>query len=201
MRGGAGGFQRLDFDGVAIRFVQDHVQVFGEFRRQLEGAELLGVARLQFGLQAFFLDAGERRLERIGRRGLVAAFALFVEMHGRAVQADQCPRRFDGVRRVAEIFACQTVEVEFVRRRGFPQEVDVDVSGHLLRLRHEFGQAGLGEAQHHIGGFDLAAFAVGVLDLQGGGVVGKDIADLETTVFFVKYVHWEVLKKFRLIIT
>jgi hypothetical protein len=42
---------------------------------------------------------------------------------------------------------------------------------------------------------------VGILDLQGGGVVGKDIADLETAVFFVKYVHWEVLKKFRRIIT
>jgi hypothetical protein len=42
---------------------------------------------------------------------------------------------------------------------------------------------------------------MGVFDLQGGGVIGKDIADLETAVFFVKYVHWQVLKKIGRIIT
>ena len=201
MRGGAGGFQRLDFDGVAVRLVQDHGQMVGEFGGQLEGAELLGIAGLQFGLQALLLDAGERRLQRIGRCGLVAAFALLVEMHRRTVQADQCARGFDGIGDMAEIFLRQRVEIEFVRRRGFPQKVHVDAGGHLFRLGHEFGQAGLGETQHDVGRFDLAALAVGVLDLQGGGVVGKDIADLETAVFFVKYVHWEVLKKFRRIIT
>ncbi len=200
MRGGAGRFQRLDLDGVAVRLVQQHRQFVGEFGGQLESAELLGVARLQFGLQALLLGAGQRGLERVGRRGLVAALALLVEVHRRRVQADQRPCCFDGIRRMAEIFLRQRTEVELVLRRGFPQEIHVDAGRHLFRLRHEFGQAGLGETQHHVGRLDLAALAVGVLDLQGGGVIGKDIANLETAVFFVKYVHWEMLKKFPRII-
>ena len=102
---------------------------------------------------------------------------------------------------MAEILLCEYAELELIGWRGFPQEVHIDSGGGLLGLCQEFRQAGLGEAQHHIGGFDLAAFAVGILDLQRRGVVRKYVADLETAVFFVKDVHGRVLEKLRQIIT
>ena len=88
--GVAGGlFQRLDLDGVAVRLVQQLVQARLELLRQPKRGQLLQVARLLQRLLALALDARERGLERIGRRGLVASLALSVEVHRRAVQAQQ----------------------------------------------------------------------------------------------------------------
>ncbi len=90
---------------------------------------------------------------------------------------------------MAEIFGGDLLEAELVRRAAFPQEIHFDACGSRFGLGQKFGQGGLGETQHHIGRLDLAALAGNVFNLERGGVVGHDAADLETAVFFVKDVH------------
>ena len=123
MRRGAGGFQRLDFDRVAIRFVEQIWEMFGEFGGQFEACELFGVARLQRQLLALLLGPGQRGLEHIGRRGAIAAFALLVEIDRRAMQAYQDRGGFQRARRMAEILGGDLLGTELIRRAAFPQEI------------------------------------------------------------------------------
>ena len=146
MGGGAGRFQRLDFERVAIRFVQQYRQLVAEFGGQAKAHQFVGKAHLQLGLQALFLCTGERGLERLRRRSLVAPLAFLVKMHRRRVQADQRTARFGRRRRVAKILFCQGAEFEFFRRRSFPQEFHIDGGGGLFGLRLKLGQSRLLEA-------------------------------------------------------
>src|SRR3989338_2603709 len=189
MRCGAGRFQRLDLQRIAIRFVEQLGQFAGKFIRQFEARQLFGIARLQRQLLTLLFGAGQRGLEHIGRRGAIAALAFLVEIDRRAVQAEQCRRRFQRTRRMAEILGGDLLERELIRRTAFPQKIHFDGCGGRFGLREKFGQGRLGEAQHHIGRLDLAALSGRALYLERGGVVGHDAADLESAVFFVKDVH------------
>ena len=103
VRRGAGGFQRLDLDGVAIRFVEQIRKVCGEFGGQFEAGELLGVARLQRQLLSLLLGPGQRGLEHFRGSSAIAALSFLVEVDRRAMQADQRGSGFQRARCVAKI--------------------------------------------------------------------------------------------------
>jgi hypothetical protein len=129
------------------------------------------------------LDRGQRRAQRVGRRGAVAASALAIEVDRCAVQPEQQARRLDRRRRVAVVVVGEAREVELVLRRALPEEVEVDRVGVALRLLHQLGGRRLGEAQQHRRRLDLGALAARGLDLQAGAGVGEDGARLERAVF------------------
>ena len=89
MRRGAGRFQRFDFNGVAIWFIKQIREMFGELGGQFKTCELFRVTRLQCQLLALLLGSGQRGLKHIGRCGAIAAFALLVKINRRAMQTDQ----------------------------------------------------------------------------------------------------------------
>ncbi len=53
----------------------------------------------------FLRSTGQRSLQRVGRRGAIAALALLVEIHRRGVQAERHRRRLGRPRRVAVVLA------------------------------------------------------------------------------------------------
>ena len=81
--------QRLRLDRVAIGLVQQPSAHRLEFRRQTAGRQLVDVALLLFGLRVLALDRGQRSLERLVGRRLVAALAAPIEIHRRRVQLEQ----------------------------------------------------------------------------------------------------------------
>jgi len=123
MRCGAGGFQRLYFQGVAIRLVEQILEVFVEYGGQFKTRELIGVARLQRQLLALLLGTGQRGFQHVGRRVAIASLALFVEIDRRAVQPHQNGSRFQCAWRMAEILGGDLLCTEFIRRTAFPQKI------------------------------------------------------------------------------
>ena len=157
--------------------------------RQPPPRQIVDIGLFLFGQQAFFLDAGQRRAQRIGRRRLVAALALLVKIHRCAMQAQQQAGRLQRTRYMAEVFAAERFEREFIRAATLPHEIDINLGGGALRGVHERSQRGLIKTQHHGTRLDLGTLAVRRLDLQRAIVVGQDGADLKATVLFVKYIH------------
>jgi hypothetical protein len=96
---------------------------------------------------------------------------------------------------MTKIFAGDLLEAKFIRRATFPQKFHLHVGSYRFCLGNKFTQGRLGETQHHIGRFDLAAFARHAFNLERSGIVGHDVADLETAVFFVKNIHWGCSEK------
>ena len=116
-------------------------------------------------LLALALGAGQRGLQRLLRRGLVAALAALVEIHRRAVQARQHGGGFHRRRHMAIVIAAKIGKGEIVFAAAFPEEIHVEGVRLFFHQRHEFRQRGLLETQHHGGRFDFRAFAVGRFDL------------------------------------
>ena len=193
----AGRFERLPFEAVLVRRIEQGRHQRLERFRQTAGHEFVDVTLLLLGEQALFLDAGQRRLQRLGRRRLVASLALLVEIHRRAVQPQQQAGGFHCNRCVAEVFAAQLVEIEFVAAAAFPHEIDIDRVGAFLRRVHEGRQRGLVEAQQYRRSLDLGTLAVRRFNLQRAVVVGENGADLEAAVLFVKYIHGETASRRR----
>ena len=50
-----------------------------------------------------------------------------------------------------EVFAREVGEAEVLVGREFPGQVEVDLAGQGLGLRHQLGWGGLVEAKHHVG--------------------------------------------------
>jgi hypothetical protein len=68
-------------------------------------------------------------------------------------------------RRMAEVFGAQLGEAELFLPGDFPQEVELDVAGHLVRGVQHLGCARRGELQQHVPRADLGALARRQLDL------------------------------------
>jgi hypothetical protein len=186
---GAGRFQRLGFDAVAVRLVQQRLQQGFELGRQAAGLEFFDHALAQQCLLAFLLLTGERGAQDFWWRLAKAALALAMEIHRRRMQAQQQRSGFDGVGFVPVVVGGQLFETEFVVGAGFPEKVGVYTAAGFVGTFHQLGRGRLDEAQQYIRALDLGALAGRQLDLQRGVVVGKDLAGLETAVFFKQDVH------------
>ena len=112
--------ERLDLDAVAVRLVEQLRQQRQELRGQLEARERGGPFVDAQLLLALLLHRGERGLERVGRRGAVAALAAPIEVHRRAMQPHEDGRGLERRRRAAEVLARELLEAEFFGARSTP---------------------------------------------------------------------------------
>ena len=188
----AGRFERLEGGRLFVRRVQQlrhqRQQRLGHFKAH----QLRSVLRLQFGLALFALNRGERGFERVGRRGLVAALAFFVEVNRRAVQANNQRGIFHRHRRAAIVFRCHAVGTELLPGCHFPQKIEIQSGRPGFGQRQKFGQRGPLKFEQHIGRLDLGAFAVRRLNLIRGLGFGHHVADFEAAIFFIKNVQESV---------
>src|SRR5439155_13933801 len=95
--------------------------------RQPMRLQLLGIGRDLLTFTPLALGAGERGLEGIGGRRAVAALALLVEMHRRAMQAEGQRSGFRRFGRATEILACELGKCEFARTAHLPQEIRIEL--------------------------------------------------------------------------
>ena len=181
--------ERLRLDAIAVGFVQelreDRAQRLGElrtFERLHPGVDGLG-------LLALALEARERRLQGVRRRGLEAPLALAVKVDRCRVQLDEDARRLERRRRAAVILGGQLGEAELRPAASLPQKIGVDLGGAALGALEKIGQPGIGEAQEDVRALHLAPLAVRRLDLERGGLLGEHGTDLEGAVVFVQDVH------------
>ena len=184
-----GRFKRLESNRLLVGCIEQlrglRAQLFGDFTAH----QLRGVARLQLRFALLAFDRGERGLQCVFGCRLVAATALLVEIHRRAVQAHDERGRLDRYRRTAVVFAGHAVGTELVFGRDLPEEIEIEFCGFRFRQRQKFGKRRALELEQHVGRLDLGALAVGGFDLIGGVVFGHHVADLEAAVFFVKNVQ------------
>ena len=181
--------QRLPFDALLVRPVE---QLRRRAARTPAAACPLQAAprtRALLRLASLALDRRERRLERLRRRRLVAALALLVEIHRRAVElaAAAPPTRAAPARG-------RSIRGPASRTRTRPGRSTATENPRRSPRRAccassmKCAEAGAVEAQQHGGGLDLGALAVRRLDLQRGIVVGEHGADLEAALLFVENV-------------
>ena len=193
----AGRLERLPFEAVLVRRVEQLRHQCLERIGQTAGDQLVDVSLFLLGQQTFLLNTRQRRFQRLGRRGLIAALAFLVEIHRRAMQPQQQAGRLQRVWRVAEILATEFFKIEFVGPATLPHEVDINIVSAFLCSIHKGRQRGLVEAQQHGRRLDLGTLAMRRLDLQRAVVVGEDGADLEAAVLFVKYIHGDTASRRR----
>ena len=182
----AGLLEGLPFDALAVGIVEQPRLERRELGRQFPLHQLRDVEVAQLGLAALALDRGERRLQRLRGRGPVAAAALLVEIHRRAVELHEQRGRLDRLRRAPVVLARQPLEAEFLLPAALPEKIRVDVRGEPAGVLHEAREAAAVEAEQHRGSLHLRALAVRRLDLQRSVVVGQDGADLEAALLLVE---------------
>jgi hypothetical protein len=90
----------------------------------------------------------------------------------------------------AIVFGGQFGKAEFLGRRAFPEEVEIDLGGHFAGLPHHLHCRRLGELQQHILGLDLGALARRQLDLVGLALLGEHGAGADFAAFFEQQLHW-----------
>jgi hypothetical protein len=186
---GAGGFEGLGFEAVAVGLVEQLADQRAELFGQRAGEELVAHALDGGGLLLLFLEAGEGGLEDFGGGLAEAAAALAVEVDRRGVEAQQHGGGFDRAGFVAEVFAGEVDEGEFVVAADFPQELGVEAFGLGFGALQQLARRGLGEAHQNVVALQFEALAVGRFHLQGGVVVGQDGAGLEGTILFEEQIH------------
>jgi len=181
--------ERFPFDAVFVRAVQQFLGQRREGFRPLTCRQLSLPDRHLFGFALFALKACLGGFQIVFGGGFVAAFALAVKIHWRAVQADRCGRLLGWRGFRAEIFSGDGVKAKLILTAAFPQKINIDVFGFGLRCFKEFFQPDALEAQQHVGGLDLAALAARIFDHQAGCLLFLDACNLETAIFFVKNIH------------
>eukprot|EP01022_Parablepharisma_sp_SALTPOND_P030346 TRINITY_DN760_c0_g2_i2.p1 TRINITY_DN760_c0_g2~~TRINITY_DN760_c0_g2_i2.p1 ORF type:complete len:1834 (-),score=673.82 TRINITY_DN760_c0_g2_i2:3861-9362(-) len=193
LRGGlhflGGGVQGLVFDAVLVGLEEQLQRDRAEGLGQLVCLELVHIGRLRQQLLLLLFLAGQGRLQRSLRGGLVATAALLVEVDRCAMQAQQQTGCLGRQRRVAEVFGGQVDEAELFLAGHFPEEVQVDLVRDGLCLLQQFLRRGRGKLQQRIARLDLGTLAGGHLDLEGLALLGHDGAGLEVAGFFEQYIH------------
>ena len=91
--------------------------------------------------------------------------------------------------RMAKVVGAKPLKVKLFLGRAFPQKIHFQRLGHCLRLRLQFPGAGARILQQHVGWLDLASLAMRRLYLKAVALVSEYGGDLESAIFFVKYIH------------
>ena len=188
-RGFAGDSERARFECELVGLVEQHRQLFTKAGRQTVCLQLGCVRRHFLHFAALALDAGARRLQRLGGSSLVASLALLVEMHRRGVQPQRQRRGLARRGRMAEILLRQLGEAEFRIPAYLPQEVRIDPGRDGLRIGEQYRRRRPRETQQYVRRLELQALAGNRFDLERGIVVGEDGAGLERAVVLEKNMH------------
>ena len=183
-------FERLVFDRVLVGLGEQRERgLADEGFGQPAGFQFFLVALLHQRLLTLALETGERHLQLFLRRALIHAAALAAEVHRRAVHAQHQRGALDRTEAFAEVLGAQRGEREFVVRRAFPQEIQVDVLRGGVGLLHQFGRARLVEFDQHVFRAHLRAPAARQLDLKRVALARQHAARLETARFLEENVH------------
>ncbi|MNY50544.1 hypothetical protein D3C86_1860520 [compost metagenome] len=95
----------------------------------------------------------------------------------------------------AVVFGGQLGKAEFLGRRAFPEEVEVDVGGQVAGLPHHFDCRRLGKLQQHVARLHLGALACRQFHLVGLTLLGEHGAGANFAAFFKQQLHGSVLSE------
>ncbi len=179
----------LELRAVFVGLEQDLIELFRDGLR--------AAARGQFGGEGVDLaqllllacDGRERGLHLLrGRLAELAAAPAPLEVMRRTEQPQQYGRALPGARRAAVVVGRDLIEMEFVLRGEFPQQIEVDAF--LLRLRpvHELGRRRFVEAHQRLRRLDFLPLARIELDLQTGLGLAHDATGVELATIFEQHI-------------
>ncbi len=174
--------QRPPLERHLVRLEEERIELRGDLgghgargERGRPGVHLLLLAALPF-------QPGQRGLQVLLGRGLVAALSPPVEVHRARVQGERHRRGLQGRGRVAVVVLREVGEAELVGAAHLPQEARVDAVGPRLGLGDEGGKRLAVEAQQHRVRLHLRALAVRGLHLERRAHLRQDRADAERAV-------------------
>lgn len=192
---GAGGVHRLVFEAVLVGLEQQLQRLAAERIGQRQRLELGFVLGLHLGLLLLALERGQRGLQLVFRRALVAAPPLAAEIDRVAVQRLRQRGLLHHARARAVVFGGQVGKAELFLGRAFPQEVQVDLADQLGGLAHQLDRRGLRKLQQHVARLDLGALARGQFHLVGLALLGQHGAGANLAAFFEQQLHGSVLSE------
>ncbi|MCY1360965.1 hypothetical protein D9M69_476150 [compost metagenome] len=194
---GAGRIHGLVFQAVLVRLEQQLQHLVAERFRQRQRLELFFIFGLHQRLLALALERGQRGLELVLGRALVAATPLAAEVHRVAVQRHRKRRLLHRAGLGAVVFGGQLGKAELGLGGAFPEEVQVDLGHHVAGLADQLERRRLRKLQQHVARLDLGALAGRQLHLVSLALLVQHGAGADLAAFFEQQLHRSVLSEMR----